>query len=113
MSIPVNEQETTIGWYRDSDTAHVYTSDRTVMTRLDRLAGDPDSPWICTGTDSLHEDVISKTYTAPKNLLSFRRVPLSRVLTEEQKAEAAKRLKSYREFSKNQAERAEDDNLPT
>lgn len=37
MGIPVTEQETTVSFSRDSDTASVWTSDSTVMTKLDKL----------------------------------------------------------------------------
>ena len=112
MNIPIAEQETTIGWYRNSDTAHIYTSDRTMMTKLDKLADDPDSPWTRVRTERSDGDIVACRYTAPRNLISFRRAPLSRVLTEEQRAEAAERLRSYRELRKNQAEQGADDNSP-
>jgi len=112
MNIPIAEQETTISWYRTDDTVCVYTSDRTMMTRLDKLADDPGSPWTRVWTEQSYGDIISKRYTAPRNLISFRRAPLSRVLTDEQRAEAAERLKSYRELRKNQTEQGADDNSP-
>lgn len=34
--VSISEQETTINFYRDSVIAEVYTSDRTVMTKLDK-----------------------------------------------------------------------------
>ena len=35
--MPINKQETTISYSRDSQEVTVWTSDRTVMTKLDRL----------------------------------------------------------------------------
>lgn len=96
MTIPVNEQETTISYSRDDDTATVYTSDRTVMTKLDKLAYDSTTPWICYKTDYHADDVVAKWYKAPKSLITFRSAKVQRVLTEEQKRQAVERLKSYR-----------------
>ena len=36
MSIPVNEQETTVSFCRSDNYAVIYTSDSTVMTKLDK-----------------------------------------------------------------------------
>ena len=50
MSVSLQEQETVINMSRDLDYADIYTSDRTVMTRLDKLAEDENCPdWSCTG----------------------------------------------------------------
>lgn len=37
MGLPIYEQETNINFMRDEDTATVYTSDSTTMTKLDKL----------------------------------------------------------------------------
>lgn len=44
MGVALYAQETTINIMCNSDTAKIYTSDRTVMTRLDRLAEREDCP---------------------------------------------------------------------
>ena len=49
MALPVHEQETNIIFMRNSDMAVIYTSDSTTMTKLD------------------------KTYTCPKDCISFRK----------------------------------------
>ena len=71
--IPVNEQETTIQFDRDGDMARIWTSDTTVMTKLDKLVKTSDL-WECTDavteTDSLR--VVAKEYRCPKRLVSFR-----------------------------------------
>lgn len=38
MSVAMNEQETVIRFGRDSEECEIYTSDTTVMTKLDKLA---------------------------------------------------------------------------
>lgn len=48
MSIPVNEQETVVQFSRDSDVCSIWTSDTTIMTKLDKLAeSDEVSEWKC------------------------------------------------------------------
>ena len=71
--IPVYEQETTIQFDRDGEMASIWTSDSTVMTRLDKLANDSESPWECVATE-LDEVgwVVCREYRCPKNLISFR-----------------------------------------
>lgn len=104
MSVSVEEQETTISFYRDSDTAVVYTSDRTVMTKLDKLAEDPGSPWTLVRESRLQGgDVVGKYYRTPKGLISFRRAKVTRELTDEQKADMAQRLRNSLADWKNKA----------
>ena len=43
MGLPIYEQETNINFMRDEDTATVYTSDSTTMTKLDKLIALPDT----------------------------------------------------------------------
>lgn len=65
MSIPINEQETVIQISRDSKTASIWTSDTTVMTRLDKL-------YYCIKEDICQGEVVSKHYNAAKNCISYR-----------------------------------------
>ena len=62
MSVALNEQETTISFSRDKDVVTVWTSDRTMMTKLDHLV-DASRMYTCEevarGKDG---EVISKTY---------------------------------------------------
>lgn len=53
---------------RDLDYADIYTSDRTVMTRLDKLAEDENCPdWNCTGTQyDQNGELVAKTYRTKK-----------------------------------------------
>lgn len=91
MSIPIHEQETVIQISRDSDKMRIWTSDSTMMTRLDKLVSS-SSEWSCTGENKIDGDICDKEYTADKGLLTFR--SSRRKLTDEQKAEFAKRFKS-------------------
>ena len=91
MNIPVYEQETVIQISRDSDKMNIWTSDRTMITKLDKLVSS-SSEWSCTGENKIDGDVCDKEYTASKGLLTFR--SNRRKLTDEQKTEFAKRFKS-------------------
>ena len=73
--IPVNEQETTIQFNRDESTVNIWTSDSTVMTRLDKLAKEEASPWeiIDTVTDDIGW-IIAREYRVPKYMISFRKI---------------------------------------
>ena len=44
MGLNISEQETSVSFTRDSDICTVYTSDSTVMTKLDKLAESNKSP---------------------------------------------------------------------
>lgn len=100
MSVLLQEQETTINFYRDSELASIYTSDRTVMTRLDKLAESDDYPdWKLIRENQSMEDheVVSKVYETKKKLVSFRAAIVQRELTEEQR-------EAYRERAKHMLE---------
>lgn len=94
MSVSLREQETTINLYRDSDLASIYTSDRTVMTRLDKFAESDEHPdWKLLKVHHSMDDgeIISKEYETKKKLISFRGNIIQRELTEEQRAEYRER----------------------
>ena len=97
MRTPIDEQETIIQISRDGNLARVSTSDSTMMTKLDRLAEDPESDWTLDVITYCGEDICEKTYLAPKSLISFRKAQGTRVMTPEQKAQAAERLRIARE----------------
>jgi hypothetical protein len=87
MNIPIYEQETVIQISRDSDKMKIWTSDSTMMTRLDKLC-EKSSRWTCTSEGKIDGDVVNKEYIADKALLSL--IPNTRKmkpLTEEQKAQ--------------------------
>lgn len=74
MSVQVNEQETTVSMYRDSDEAEIYTSDTTVMTKLDRKVKEHPDEWKCVRVETMGAgaEVVDKWYSCPKKLISFR-----------------------------------------
>lgn len=99
MGLPVFEQETTVNFYRDSDICTIYTSDSTVMTKLDKLVENPKAPyWKMKEEHRLQSgDLVGKTYETHKRLISFRADISTRELTEEQKEAAAERMKEWQE----------------
>lgn len=99
MGLPVYEQETTVNFYRDSDICTVYTSDSTVMTKLDKLAENPKAPhWkLKEEHRSQSGDLVGKTYETHKRLISFRADISTRELTEEQKEAASERMKEWQD----------------
>ena len=94
-SVPVAEQETTIGYMRDEKCAYIYTSDSTQITRLDKLCNQENSPY------SLLEDTgYGKKYLLKdKSLISFR--AKKRELNDEQRAKVSERFKKYHEEKNN------------
>lgn len=95
----IEEQETVINYYRDSDICTVYTSDSTVMTKLDKLADNPELPhWKIKQIHRLQNgELAGKTYETNKRLISFRADIGTRKLTEEQKRILSERLEKARE----------------
>lgn len=83
MYTPINEQETTINFSRDEQSAKIWTSDTTMMTKLDKLVEKDSENWSCTEQKDKDGDVIAKVYIVQKKkLIAFR---TDRVLSEEQK----------------------------
>ena len=84
----IEEQETIINFSRDEDTAHIFTSDSTMITKLDKLVenGAYELERVEKESDG---SVYGKWYTCPKRVISFRKAPMS---DEQRKAmsEAAK-----------------------
>ena len=95
MKIPINEQETNISFYRIDNRFEVYTSDTTMMTKLDKLVRE-DSAWKLEKIWTHQDDVIGKTYSAPKKCIMYLANPRICSFTEEQKRENAERLKAWR-----------------
>ena len=97
-SVSLEEQETTINFCRTEEAAEVWTSDRTVMTRLDKLCETaPDNYQVKEVGKDRTGALLCKTYTIKdKGLLSFRPRRMNREYTEEQRAEMSERGKRLR-----------------
>lgn len=92
MRTPINEQETTITWYRDDDTAKIYTSDYMMMTRYDKNVSSGD--WELLRVDTCEGDIVAKTYLAPKELL-YGRSKKNKPMSEKIKSEKREMMKQY------------------
>jgi hypothetical protein len=94
LRLSAEERETIILFDDSSKECTVYTCSKPIMTKLDKLCiSNPDS-W------SLKDkDAESKTYLTEKSLICFRSEKVTRELTEEQRANVAKRFKQAKEKS--------------
>lgn len=99
MSIPANEQETSINYVRNDDIAFIYTSDTTVMTKLDKLVEESDD-WKLDKEIEMKGEIVAKQYQCPKRLISYRSKITTKIMTEEQKRIVAERLKKLRKEGK-------------
>lgn len=83
MNISTLEQETTVSFARCEKIAKIWTSDTTVMTKLDKLvARDPEN-WQSKEQKDRDGDIIAKEYIVQKKkLISFR---AERILSDAQK----------------------------
>lgn len=99
MSTAINEQETTINFAREDGYATIWTSDRTVMTKLDILVREAPENWrLQEEAYDKFGDLISKTYRVQdKRLISFRRART--VFSEERKEALRERGRQLAKFS--------------
>ena len=100
LSIPIDEQETTITFLRAEHSAVVWTNDRTMITKLDKMCEKFPASYVCTDIRKTADtgEVMDKRYRiADKTLLSFRGVKIKHELTEEQKDERRARLMKIKE----------------
>ena len=96
MALIVEEQEVCINAMRDEEFATAYCSDRTWITKFDRLV--EKSPDLF---EVINETEFGKTYKFPKRLISIRSSIVTREMTDMQKQLAAERLKAAREQRRN------------
>lgn len=99
MSVSLSEQETIISYSRDEDFAYIWTSDSTIMTKLDKRVESGDYEIFDIGKD-MDGNLLSKEYRCPKNLISFR--SKKKELTEEQKQASGERMKEYWDMKRSQ-----------
>lgn len=104
MSVPIYEQETTISFTRDGNKAIVYTSDRTMLTKLHKLVEKNPKEWKRVDQGRLKGDVVSETFECPKKLISFRTATPVSTMSEEQKRLAAERLRAWWENNRRRKE---------
>lgn len=87
--IPISEQETCINISRDSDIAKVYTTDSTMITKLDKMVKkQPDKYKI------VKQDEYGKWYTCPKKLIGFRCAATHKTISEEERSKRAEHMRA-------------------
>lgn len=87
MKLSKEEQEVNISFSPSEENAVMYTSYPSWIRKMDKLVACNPASFQCIKSDS-----VSKTYTMPKEFVSIRSKKRTVVLTEEQKAQAIKRL---------------------
>lgn len=92
MNVSILEQETTISFARNEEFAKIWTSDSTIMTKLDKLVIRDPKNWQCEIQKDKDGDIVAKVYTVQKKkLISFR---AEQILSEEEKQRRTELLKS-------------------
>ena len=91
MKLSRYEQETIINYNAEEQTATVYTRDKTVMRKLDKLVSDfPDTYKLIDQTN------IDKTYSMPKSHVNYRK---PRNISDEQRERAREQRLEINSYS--------------
>lgn len=95
-AVPPSEQETTISFSRDGKEADVWTSDVTMMTKLDKRCKESPNEYICIEVGKTLDGLLAnKRYTIKnKRLVSFRSATTKREISDEQRNALAQRMRS-------------------
>lgn len=93
MGLALEEQETQINFMRGDERAEVYTTDATVMTKLNKLIETAGTEWKLKEEVRIKGKVVGRVYTCPVSFISFRSKRVRRELTEKQRREIASRLR--------------------
>lgn len=107
--VSMEEQETTIVYSRDGKIAHIYTSDNTALTKIEKLLNAEGSEWkvkqVVRNSDGTPNGYM---FECPKNLVSLRAKKTAPKMTDEQKEAARQRFASYH-LRKKQIETSEEE----
>lgn len=94
MSISLSEQETTINFSRDKKECEVWTSDTTVMTKLDKLCKESPNNYRIDAIGEIDGETVDKCYIiSDKKLVSFRSGRI--VLSDAEKEARAERMRQH------------------
>lgn len=95
-SIPPDEQETTINISRYKQECDIWTSDTTMMTKLDKLCEISPEYYKLVDVGTVEGQTVDKVYVlSDKTLISFRRKHVE--LSEDQKQKRSERMKDMRD----------------
>ena len=93
MSVMLAEQETNVNFTREDSRAIIYTSDTTTMTKLNKLVELEETEWKLESVSKLPTgEVVGRTYSCPKEFISFRSKRTSRTYTDEERKAMADRM---------------------
>lgn len=99
--IPTNEQETTINISRSGIECDIWTSDTTMMTKLDKLCASSPEYYILSDVGEAEGEIVDKVYIVKdKTLISFRKGHVA--LSEDQKRARSERMKRLAKLSNDQ-----------
>lgn len=87
------EQEVVINFNAGEDTADLYTANPVWIRKMDKLTEQNPEQFKLIRVDKCQGEIVSKRYLFPKRFITIRSKDVKRELTEEQRAEAAARLK--------------------
>lgn len=97
---PLDEQETSIVFERNSDKMTIWTSDNTTVTKLRGLMTKSPEEYILRSISTYDGQPVAYEVEAPKEFLSFRSVRVTRTMTEEQRIANSERMKAMRAAQK-------------
>ena len=97
---PLDEQETSIVFERNSDKMSIWTSDNTMVTKLRGLMTKSPEEYILRSISTYDGQPVAYEVEAPKEFLSFRSVRVTRTMTEEQRIANSERMKAMRAAQK-------------
>ncbi len=93
MAVTRYEQEVVINFNAVEETATLYTADPVWIRKMDKLVIANPEQFSVIRSEKQEGQLVSKTYSFPKRFVSIRSKDVIRELTEEQRAEIAKRFK--------------------
>ena len=99
--VPVEEQETIIGWLRGDTFVTLSVSDNTTLTKIKKLAEKcPDQVKIDVFCKDADGNPTEYKVTLPRKCIRFAIPTRKRQLTDEQRQSLAERMKKARSFNK-------------
>ena len=94
VSIPTDEQETTISFSRVGDRVDIWTSDTTMITKLDKLCETAPELYQVNKVGKVNGSVVDKDYViTDKSMISFRSKKTTREYSEEEKEKMRERFR--------------------
>lgn len=66
MSVPINEQETTFVFKRNSDKATICSSDERILEKLHEFVKKNPNEWKLIGQIKINEEIVSETFECPR-----------------------------------------------